>query len=330
MNYKFQNTFTMFLRAILAAITTILIVATSCTSSGIATDKTTKTQVPGVYSFRLGEFTITALSDGTVPQDLQKILTSTDSAEIKQLLDRNFLENPVEASINAFLVDTGDKQVLVDTGAGQLFGPGLGGKLQASLKAAGYAPDDIDLILITHVHTDHSGGLVENGRLMFPTATVYAGKPDVDLWLNPANAERLHLERRFFDEAAKTIKPYLDAGKLKLLSGETAILPGITARPTPGHTPGHNFYVVESKGKSIEFWGDILHFGSIQFPKPSITVIYDVDSNAASTQRVKQFARAEQSRRLVAAAHLPFPGVGHIRADGRGYTWIPVDYRWRD
>jgi glyoxylase-like metal-dependent hydrolase (beta-lactamase superfamily II) len=330
MNYKFQNTFTMFLRAILAAITTILIVATSCTSSGIATDKTTKTQVPGVYSFRLGEFTITALSDGTVPQDLQKILTSTDSAEIKQLLDRNFLENPVEASINVFLVDTGDKQVLVDTGAGQLFGPGLGGKLQASLKAAGYAPDDIDLILITHVHTDHSGGLVENGRLMFPTATVYAGKPDVDLWLNPANAERLHLERRFFDEAAKTIKPYLDAGKLKLLSGETAILPGITARPTPGHTPGHNFYVVESKGKSIEFWGDILHFGSIQFPKPSITVIYDVDSNAASTQRVKQFARAEQSRRLVAAAHLPFPGVGHIRADGRGYTWIPVDYRWRD
>jgi glyoxylase-like metal-dependent hydrolase (beta-lactamase superfamily II) len=322
----------MFFRAILAAITIVLIIATS-TSSEIATDNATTAQVPGVYSFRLGEFTITALSDGTVPQDLHKVLTNTDSAEIKQSLDRNFLANPVEASINAFLIDTGDRQVLVDTGAGQLFGPGLGGKLQASLKTAGYAPDDIDLILITHVHTDHSGGLVENGRLMFPTATVYVGKPDVDLWLNPANAanaERLNLDRRFFDEAAKTIKPYLDAGKLKLLSGETAILPGITARPTPGHTPGHNFYVVESGGESIEFWGDILHFGSVQFPNPRITVIYDVDSNAAAAQRSQQFARAEQSRRLVAAAHLSFPGVGHIRAEGQGYTWIPVDYRWRD
>jgi glyoxylase-like metal-dependent hydrolase (beta-lactamase superfamily II) len=278
----------------------------------------------------LGAFTITALSDGTVPQDLQKVLTNTNSTEIKQFLDRYFLVNPVEASINAFLVDTGDKQVLVDTGAGQLFGPGLGGKLQASLKAAGYAPDEIDLILITHIHTDHSGGLVENGQLMFPTAIVYAGKADVDLWLNPANAERSHLERRFFTEAAKTIKPYLDADKLKLLSGETAILPGITARPTPGHTPGHNFYVVESKGESIEFWGDILHFGSIQFPNPKITVVYDVNSNAAAAQRTKQFARAEKSRRLIAAAHLPFPGVGHIRVADQGYTWVPMDYRWRD
>jgi glyoxylase-like metal-dependent hydrolase (beta-lactamase superfamily II) len=323
----------MLFRIILAVIATALIVVTSCTSSELATNKTTKAQVPGVYSFRLGEFMITALSDGTVPQDLQKVLTNTDSAEIKQLLDRDFLSNPVEASINAFLIDAGDQQVLVDTGAGQLFGAGLGGRLQKSLKAAGYAPDDIDLILITHVHTDHSGGLVENGRLMFPTATVYVGKPDVDLWLDPvnaANAERLHLERRFFDEATKTIKPYLDAGKLKLLAGETAILPGITAHPTPGHTPGHNFYVVESGGESIEFWGDILHFGSIQFPNPKITVIYDVDSSAAAAQRSQQFARAEQSRRLVAAAHLPFPGVGHIRADDPGYTWIPVDYRWRD
>jgi glyoxylase-like metal-dependent hydrolase (beta-lactamase superfamily II) len=320
----------MFFRAVLAAIITALIVVTSCTSSQIASDKATKIPVPGVYSFGLGEFTITALSDGTVPQDLQKILTNTNPTEIKQLLDRDFQANPVEASINAFLVDTGDKQVLVDTGAGQLFGPGLGGKLQASLKTAGYTPDEIDLILITHVHTDHSGGLVENGQLMFPSAMVYAGKADVDLWLNPANAKRSHLERRFFDEATKTVKPYLDAGKLKLLSGETAILPGITAYPTPGHTPGHNFYVVESKGESIEFWGDILHFGAVQFPNPKITVVYDVNSNAAAAQRAKQFTRAEKSRLMVAAAHLPFPGVGHIRAEDQGYTWVPVDYRWRD
>jgi glyoxylase-like metal-dependent hydrolase (beta-lactamase superfamily II) len=321
----------MFSRSIFVVITTVLIIATSYVSSGIATDKTAKAQLPGVYSFRLGKFTITALSDGTVPQDLHKILTNTNSTEIDRLLNRSFLKNPVEASINAFLIDTGDKQVLVDTGAGELFGSLGGGKLQRALKVAGYAPDEIDTILITHIHTDHSGGLVVGGQMMFPNATVYAGKPDVDLWLNPANARRSREDqKRFFAEAEKTVKPYLDAGKLKPFSGETAILPGITVLPTSGHTPGHSFYRIESKGESIEFWGDILHFGSVQFPKPEITVVYDFDSQAAAAQRKKQFARAEASRRLIAAAHLPFPGVGYIRAEDRGYTWVPVDYRWRD
>jgi glyoxylase-like metal-dependent hydrolase (beta-lactamase superfamily II) len=308
----------------------LLIIDTSPIVSGIAANKTAKPQVPGVYSFKLGDFTITALSDGTVPQDLPKLLTNTTRAEIDRLLHNSFLTNPVEASINAFLVDTGDKQILIDTGAGKLFGQLGGGKLQMSLKTAGYEPSEIDTVLITHIHTDHSGGLVESGRLMFPTATVYAGKPDVDLWLGSGNAERSHLERRYFDEAVKTVKPYLDAGKLIAFFGETAIFPGITARPTPGHTPGHSFYVVESQGESIEFWGDILHFGSVQFPQPEITVKYDVDSPAAAAQRAKQFANAERSRQLVAAAHLPFPGIGHIRAEGEGYAWIPIDYRWRE
>ncbi|MBW4536335.1 MAG: MBL fold metallo-hydrolase [Pleurocapsa minor HA4230-MV1] len=320
----------MFFKAILAVITTVLIITTSSISAGMATDQTAKAQVPGVYSFRLGEFTITALSDGTVPQDLDRVLTNANSTEVDQLLHHNFLTNPVETSVNAFLVDTKDRQVLVDTGTGQLFGPGLAGKLQLSIKAAGYAPDEIDTILLTHIHADHSGGLVENGQLMFPTATVYVGKPDLDLWLDPTNAERLNLERRYFNEAVKTVKPYLDAGKLKSFSGETAILPGITAYPTPGHTPGHSFYLVESGDESIEFCGDLIHFGSLQFANPEIAVVYDVDAKAAAEQRTKQFARLEKSRRLIATAHLPFPGVGHIRAEDRSYTWVPVDYRWRD
>jgi glyoxylase-like metal-dependent hydrolase (beta-lactamase superfamily II) len=212
-----------------------------------------------------------------------------------------------------------------------LFGSLGGGKLQRALKVAGHGPDEIDAILITHIHTDHSGGLVVGGQMMFPNAMVYAGKPDVDLWLNPANARRSRDDqKRFFTEANQTVKPYLDAGKLKPFSGETVILSGITALPTPGHTPGHSFYRVESKGESIEFWGDILHFGSVQFPKPEITVVYDFDSQAAAVQRKKQFTRAATSRRLIAAAHLPFPGVGYIRAEDRGYIWVPVEYRWRD
>jgi glyoxylase-like metal-dependent hydrolase (beta-lactamase superfamily II) len=290
-----------------------------------------KTQLPGIYQFELGNFAITVLSDGTVPQDLYTLLTNTNQGKIDSLLHRSFLANPVETSINVFLINTGDKRVLVDTGAGELFGPKLGGRLQTSLKMVGCAADEIDVVLLTHIHTDHSGGLVEGGQLMFPVATVYVGQPDVDFWLDRANAQRAQPNRRrSFDGAVKTVEPYLAAGKLKPFSGQTVILPGITAYPTPGHTPGHSCYKVESGGENIEFWGDILHFASVQFPNPEITVVYDVDPNAAAQQRAKQFAHAAKSRRLVAGAHLPFPGVGHIRAEDQGYTWVPIDYRWRE
>lgn len=311
-------------------VTTVLMIAASWSLPTIAPGKSAIAQVPGVYPFKLGDFTITALSDGTLPQDLHTLLSNTNPAETDRLLQESFLTNPVEASINAFLIDTGEQQLLVDTGAGTFFGPELGGKLQISLQAAGYAPGEIDVILLTHIHTDHSGGLVEAGQLMFPNATIYVGKPDVDFWLDRVNAARSNVDEKYFDEAEQTVKPYADAGKLRSFSGETAILPGITAHPTPGHTPGHSCYVAASRGESIEFWGDIVHFASVQFPKPEITVAYDVDANAAAAQRKEQFARAEASRILVAGAHLPFPGVGHLRAADQGYAWVPVDYRWRE
>lgn len=288
-------------------------------------------QTSSIYQFKLGNFSITALNDGTVPQDLYSLLLDTKPGRIDSLLHRGFLTNPVEASINTFLIDTGNQRLLIDTGAGELFGPKLGGRLQTSLRAAGCEPDEIDLILLTHIHTDHSGGLVEGGQIMFPRSTVYVGKPDVDFWLDPDNAANAPPSReKSFERAVKMVEPYLVADKLKTFSGETVILPGISAHPTPGHTPGHSCYLIESEGESIEFWGDLVHFNSIQFPNPEVAIIYDVDPDAAVAQREYKFAEAAKTRQLIAVAHLSFPGIGHIRQENNSYSWVPIDYRWRE
>lgn len=283
-------------------------------------------QTPGAYRFMVGDVRVTALSDGTVPIDLHALLRGTTPANIDAALGRSFLANPVEASINAFLVEIGTRRVLVDTGAGDLFGPGNGGKLVEALKAAGTDPAEIDDILITHVHTDHSGGLVREGRMIFTKAIVHAGKADIDFFLDPANGVKTGYEARYFVEAGKTLRPYVDAGRVKAFDGRARILPEITAEEHPGHTPGSAFYTLESRGERIVFVGDIVHVGAVQLEDPAITISFDLDQAKAAQVRQTAFAGFAKSRTLIAAPHLPFPGVGHIRRRAPGYEFVPVAY----
>jgi len=139
-------------------------------------------QHAATYRFAVGDLRVTALSDGTVPQDLHALMTNTTPAELDTLLTDAHRSNPVEASINAYLIEDGSRRILVDTGSGELFGPGNGGKLVASLAAVGVTPEQIDHILITHVHTDHSGGLTLGGRLTFPNATVHVSPAGADFF----------------------------------------------------------------------------------------------------------------------------------------------------
>ena len=287
-------------------------------------------QVPDSYAFPLGDLRIVALSDGTVPQDLHLLMTGTPPAEVDRLLARAFQSNPVEASINAFLIEDGPRRILVDTGSGQLFGPGHGGKLPDSLASIGIAPGDITDILITHIHTDHSGGLVLDGQPVFPNATVHVGAPDLAFFLEPGNAEETGYASRYFDEAARTIGIYAEAGKVRTFEDNETILPGVVATLHPGHTPGSAFYTVTSRGRSIVFIGDIIHVAAVQFPNPAITIVYDLDPDAASAVRSAAFTDFAEGRQLVAAPHLPFPGVGHIRAEGENsFSWHPLEYRNR-
>ena len=286
-----------------------------------------KTQAPGFYRMMLGDFEVTALFDGTLDLEPKKLLTNTTQEQVGKLLDRGFEKDAVPTSVNGYLINTGSKLVLVDTGAGGLFGPTLG-SLQANLKAAGYQPDQVDDVLITHMHGDHVGGLVQDGKLVFPNATIHAGQEDADFWLNKANLEKASAEMKgFFQGAMASLNPYVEAGKFKGMKGGTELAPGIKAVPAHGHTPGHNIYVVESKGQKLVLWGDLMHVAAVQFAQPQVTISFDVDSKPAAVERKKAYADAAKGRYLVGSAHLPFPGLGHVRAEGKGYVWVPVDYQ---
>ena len=261
-----------------------------------------------------------------MPIDLHALLRGTTHAGTDAVLRRSFLANPVEASINAFLLEAGGRRILVDTGAGDLFGPGNGGKFVEALKAAGTDPAQIDDVLVTHVHTDHSGGLVRAGRMIFAKAIVHAGRADVDFFLDPGNGVRTGYEARYFVEAARTLKPYVDAGRVRAFTGRAEILPGITGEVHAGHTPGSTFYTLESRGERIVFVGDIVHVGAVQLENPEITIAFDLDQAKAAQVRKTAFAGFARSRTLIAAPHRPFPGVGQIRLRAPGYEFVPIAY----
>jgi len=285
-----------------------------------------KAQAAGYYRVMLGEFEVTALSDGTVALPVDTLLTNTTKAKSDKTLARNFLKSPVETSVNAYLINTGTKLVLVDTGAAGLFGPTLG-RLAESLKSAGYQAEQVDEIYITHMHPDHVGGLMAGEKMAFPNAVVRADKRDADFWLSQANLDKAPAEGKgFFQGAMASLNPYVAAGKFKPFDGDTELAPGIKAMAAPGHTPGHSLYVVESGGRKLVLWGDLMHVAAVQFAEPSVTIAFDTDSKNAAVQRKRAYAEAAKQGYLVGSAHLSFPGLGHLRAEGKGYTFVPVNY----
>jgi glyoxylase-like metal-dependent hydrolase (beta-lactamase superfamily II) len=285
-----------------------------------------KSQAPGYYRMMLGDFEITALSDGTFPLKAGEVITGIAPKDLDAALSRSFLGGTIEESVNGFLINTGSRLVLIDTGAGVYFGPTLG-KLLASLKGSGYRPDQVDEIYISHMHGDHIGGLILDGKAAFPNAVVRASQKEADYWLSKANQEAAPQgAKEGFDAAMKALQPYVSAGRFKPFDGDATLVPGIRAVAAPGHTPGHTMYLAQSKGQTLMLWGDTMHVAALQFPDPSLTDTYDADAAAGTAQRKKTFADVAEHRYWVAGAHLSFPGIGHLRPTGTGYTYVHANY----
>lgn len=280
-----------------------------------------RTQAPGYYRIIVGTYGVTALLDGTHPFPVDQVMS--DAKESDALLAAVELSAPLEGSINALLINTGTKLILIDSGAGVLYGTCCG-HLIDNMRASGYQPEQVDEV---YLHRDHEGGVNRDGGMAFPNAIVRVNKLDSDFWLDRANEVKVpKYLYTMFDGAIDSLKPYVAAGKLVPFGGSVELSPGIRTVPTPGHTPGHTSYLVQSASKSLLVLGDVVHVAQIQFPDPTFTLLYDSDARWAERTRHKLFEDAARDGYLLAAAHISFPGLGHIIKVGKNYVWSPVIY----
>ncbi|MCM2332051.1 MAG: MBL fold metallo-hydrolase [Pseudomonas sagittaria] len=287
-----------------------------------------QTQVPGFYRMALGEFEVTALYDGYVDLD-PKILKGASAEDIQRLLAKMFVESSrgVQTAVNAYLINTGSQLVLVDAGAAQCFGPTLG-VIQANIQAAGYQPEQIDSVLLTHLHPDHACGLLTaDGQMAFPNASVHVPQAEADYWLSTeVMATAAEPSQGMFKMAQAAVAPYVAADKLKRYGEQGPGIAGVTSVASRGHTPGHSGYLFASGDSRLLVWGDIVHSHAVQFARPEVAIEFDVDSAQAIATRQRVLADAALDKLWVAGAHLPFPGIGHVRTEGEGYAWVPVEY----
>lgn len=288
-----------------------------------------RSQAPGYYRIMIGSFEVTALCDGAIAVG-KKLLTKATEQELDALM-APYAEGgaATPSTTNAYLVNTGSKLVLIDAGAGTLFGPSFGYTLK-NLRAAGYAPEDVDAVLITHLHPDHVGGIADStGKANFPNATVYVSKPESDFWLS----EREDAESQDMKEMRALVKKNASAYQaskkwITCPDGDQPVS-GITALVKSGHTPGHASFLIASDTASLLVIGDMIHNMPVQCARPDVAIEYDTDQEKAVAVRQEAFQRAAAEHRIIAGMHLPFPGIGRLHAESASkdrvsYRWIPV------
>ena len=281
-------------------------------------------QVTGAYRHPVGSFEVIALNDGAIELPVGMFL-GADPAEAGKLLSaRSLPADKSPTAVNAFVVNTGDKLVLIDSGSGSLMGPTTG-RFAANLAAFGIDPASIDVVAMTHTHPDHFGGLLTEQRIAFPKAQFVISEADTKFWLDESIAAKAPADAKpFFEMARVHISPYIAAGNVRFIADGQEVVPGVTAHSAPGHTPGHTMYRVTSGNDTLLIWGDIIHSYALQFPHPDWAIAFDVEPPKAIATRQRVFDMAATDKLTIAGAHVPFPGIGHVERSGTAYAYEPL------
>ncbi|MDP2731873.1 MAG: MBL fold metallo-hydrolase [Hoeflea sp.] len=283
--------------------------------------------MPAAYKrFSLGEFEITVLSDGhrIVPGPQKIFGTNQTEEEVSALLESNYL--PVDKMQFTFaptLVNTGTDLILFDTGNGEGGREGGVGQTLSNLKASGYTPEQVTVVVLTHLHGDHIGGLMESGAPAFPNARYVTGQTEYDFWSSEdrigTGAENGH------KGVVGKVVPLAD--KMSFIGDGESVVSGITAMAAFGHTPGHMIYGLESGGRKLMLTADSANHFVLSLQRPDWEVAFDTDKAMAATTRKAVFDMVATDRLAFVGYHMPFPSVGYVEKAGEGYRFIPETYQ---
>lgn len=267
-------------------------------------------------SIQIGDYKVTAFSDGRFQTTIDT--TVGVDKQMTQKVSGKSLTDPVYLDVNTFLIEGKGVRALVDAGTGDTMGPELG-KLPENLQAAGVGLDSITHILLTHIHPDHSNGLIDSaGKAWFPHAELVVQDDEYRFWVERDLGEAAHERQRGNMERARaSVSPYARQ-TTRIAAGE--FLPGIIAQKSPGHTPGHTTWIVEGGTDSLMIWGDTIHMAFLQLQNPEVAFIFDVDPQQAIASRKRLLDQTASDNIRIAGMHLDFPGFGYVKRQGNGYA----------
>jgi glyoxylase-like metal-dependent hydrolase (beta-lactamase superfamily II) len=276
--------------------------------------------------FTLGKFEVTVLFDGGRFGDkpYETFGTNVPQGDVEALLAANFL--PIDKSRNTFsptLINTGTDLVLFDTGLGEGAREGGLGQTMASLKSSGYTPEQVSIVVLTHMHGDHIGGLMEGDKPAFPNARYIANQAEYDFW---SSADRMGTpaENGHMGVVGKVV-PLLE--KITFIDDGGSVAGGVTGIAAFGHSPGHMIYRVESEGKQLVLTADTANHYVLSLQRPDWEVRFDMDKAAAAATRKSVFDMIATDRLPFVGYHMPFPAVGFVEKAAEGYRFVPETYQ---
>ena len=287
---------------------------------------------PSVFAFKLGSFSVVTLLDSKIIRTGLNPSYGGDAMtdEVRHLarvnrIDADRYEHPFIPTI----VGTGNQLVLFDTGNGALArerersrGRVPDGRLTERMRDTGYRPEDVDVVVITHGHPDHIGGLMKVGKPVFPRARYVFGAAEFDFWRRGDVREFRKLDRELF---MQFVVPLSD--RTSFIKPGDEVVPGIRAVDAAGHSPGMLAYLIESEGRRILNWGDACVHYVIALQRPDIHLDVDDDKEKAAATRMRILDMAATEELFIIGYHMPFPGIGFVERTEQTYRWVPHSYQ---
>ena len=273
-----------------------------------ATARETESNEENVITFAVGSYMISTMSEGGGDAN-PALLKGTDEDMLKKYIP----SGSFKIQTNTFLVKTGNKNVLIDTG--------YGSNVFTNLNSLDVQENQVDVILLTHMHGDHIGGLLKDGKAAFPNAELYVSQIEHDYWMSTENNANIRDIFEAYKSKLRLFEPVdIESDKQNLFAG----FQGIKAY---GHTPGHTVFMIESGKERLLVWGDLVHATEIQMPNPKVTITYDVDADMARESRLKIMEYVAKNKIRIGGMHIIFPSIGNIRVGNEAegsYVFTPT------